>query len=79
MISKISKKILKLLLPNDVQKRAKILLDKYSTKSYSQEGEDLILHRIFERKRIGFYVDAGAHHPFRFSNTIFFIYGVGKV
>lgn len=72
MISKISKKILKLLLPNDVQEGVKILLDKYSTKSYSQEGEDLILHRIFEQKRIGFYVDVGSHHPFRFSNTYIF-------
>lgn len=37
--------------------------------SFSQEGEDLILNRIFERQKTGFYVDVGAHHPFRFSNT----------
>jgi FkbM family methyltransferase len=37
--------------------------------SYSQEGEDLILARIFERKGNGFYIDVGAYHPFRFSNT----------
>lgn len=44
----------------------------YSTKSYSQEGEDLILNRIFEHQKEGFYVDVGAHHPFRFSNTYLF-------
>lgn len=40
--------------------------------SYSQEGEDLILERIFEEKNGGFYVDVGAHHPTRFSNTYLF-------
>lgn len=51
--------------------RARIF-DIYATKSYSQEGEDMILRRIFEGKKNGFYVDVGAHHPFRFSNTYFF-------
>jgi FkbM family methyltransferase len=37
--------------------------------SYAQDGEDLIIERIFEGKKSGFYVDVGAHHPFRFSNT----------
>lgn len=46
--------------------------DGYCLKSYSQEGEDMILHRIFAGKPRGFYVDVGAHHPFRFSNTYFF-------
>jgi FkbM family methyltransferase len=40
--------------------------------SYSQEGEDRILARIFGRQRDGFYVDVGSHHPFRFSNTYLF-------
>jgi len=44
----------------------------YSMKSYSQEGEDMILRQIFEKRPIGFYVDVGAHHPKRFSNTYFF-------
>lgn len=47
-------------------------LDGYALKSYSQEGEDMILRRIFEKKINGFYVDVGAHHPKRFSNTYFF-------
>jgi len=36
---------------------------------YSQEGEDFVLERIFNRNINGFYIDVGAHHPIRFSNT----------
>jgi FkbM family methyltransferase len=43
--------------------------DNYFQKSWSQEGEDLILSRFFEQQPRGFYVDVGAHHPHRFSNT----------
>lgn len=41
-------------------------------RSYAQEGEDLILRRLFEGRRRGRYVDVGAHHPERFSNTCIF-------
>ncbi len=46
----------------------------YATSTYSQEGEDLLLARIFEELQIGtgFFVDIGAHHPKRFSNTYYF-------
>lgn len=44
----------------------------YHRKSYAQEGEDLILARLFEGTKQGFYIDIGAHHPYRFSNTYFF-------
>jgi FkbM family methyltransferase len=47
-------------------------IDVYAVKSYSQEGEDMILCRIFTGQERGFYVDVGAHHPQRFSNTYFF-------
>ncbi len=40
--------------------------------SWSQEGEDLILARLMEPRQTGFYVDVGAHHPYRFSNTAYF-------
>jgi FkbM family methyltransferase len=40
--------------------------------AYSQDGEDMVLRRLFEQQRFGFYVDVGAHHPFRFSNTCYF-------
>ena len=45
---------------------------KFALLSYSQEGEDLILQRNFGDKKIGFYIDVGAHHPKRFSNTYLF-------
>jgi hypothetical protein len=41
----------------------------YLNQSYSQEGEDMVLYRTFETVKEGFYVDVGAHHPDRFSNT----------
>ncbi|MFA6601250.1 MAG: FkbM family methyltransferase [Candidatus Paceibacterota bacterium] len=44
----------------------------YENQSYSQEGEDMVLNKIFGGKNRGFYVDVGAHHPYRFSNTYFF-------
>ena len=47
-------------------------LHRYGLISYSQEGEDMILRRLFETRRRGFYVDVGAHHPRRFSNTYYF-------
>jgi hypothetical protein len=45
--------------------------------AFSQEGEDLILESIFQNKfngfkTNGFYIDIGAHHPQRFSNTYYF-------
>ena len=46
--------------------------DPWVNYSWSQEGEDRILYRIFEQQSVGFYVDIGAHHPKRFSNTYFF-------
>jgi hypothetical protein len=39
---------------------------------FGQEGEDLILDRLLNSKTNGFYVDVGAHHPARFSNTYLF-------
>lgn len=39
---------------------------------YSQDGEDLFLERLLEGTSSGFYIDVGAHHPVRFSNTYMF-------
>lgn len=45
----------------------------YVLNSYSQEGEDLVLRRLLgDEKKTGFYVDIGAHHPERFSNTAYY-------
>lgn len=61
---------------NSIYKIIKKLYLNYSfrlpNKSYSQEGEDIILKRYFENKTNGFYVDVGAYHPIRFSNTFLF-------
>ena len=43
--------------------------EQYLNASYAQEGEDMIIDRIFEHKKSGFFVDVGALHPVRFSNT----------
>ena len=54
-------------------KRLKIIfssiLEPYSNLYWSQEGEDILIKRIFANKKNGFYVDVGAHHSSRFSNT----------
>ena len=43
----------------------------YGRYFYSQAGEDMLLSIYYEgKKHKGFYVDVGAHHPFRFSNTV---------
>lgn len=59
-------------LPNFIINFIKNKIYKIGRRSYSQEGEDLILARYFEGRERGFYIDIGAHHPFRFSNTCFF-------
>jgi FkbM family methyltransferase len=43
-------------------------------RSYSQEGEDMIYRSFFENRKHykGFYIDVGAHHPYRYSNTVHF-------
>lgn len=40
--------------------------------SFSEEGEDLILNSFLNKKTNGFYVDVGANHPYRSSNTALF-------
>ncbi len=39
---------------------------------YSQEGEDQLIEKLSGVKGNGFYIDIGAHHPVRFSNTYYF-------
>lgn len=72
-----TRKIISRFLPlpiKNVLKRGKDCLtwDPWANRSWSQEGEDLVLNRIFGSEGTGFYVDVGAHHPQRFSNTYFF-------
>lgn len=44
----------------------------YQKTYFGQEGEDIILEQIFGNKKTGFYIDVGAHHPFKYSNTFLF-------
>lgn len=46
----------------------------FCKRSYSQDGEDVALESLLGSKKgyKGFYVDVGAHHPYRFSNTALF-------
>lgn len=52
--------------------KAKIFNRKKAAFSFAQAGEDLVLQRIFLGCRKGCYVDVGAFHPYRFSNTYLF-------
>jgi FkbM family methyltransferase len=46
--------------------------NKYSRLSFSQEGEDMVLAELLHGKKNGTYVDVGAYHPMKFSNTYHF-------
>ncbi len=48
------------------------VVDPWARLSYAQEGEDVLLDRLLAKQEKGFYVDVGAHHPKRFSNTHYF-------
>jgi hypothetical protein len=49
-----------------------ITWDQWEASSWPQEGEDIILQRLFEDQVNGLYVDIGAHHPKKFSSTCLF-------
>ena len=49
---------------------------KKNKKTFSQFGEDLFVKNFFENQKIGKYVDLGAFHPMRLSNT-FLLYKKG--
>ena len=50
-------------------------MNTFQLEAYAQEGEDILLKRIVGNEKLfagGFYVDVGALHPSRFSNTYLF-------
>jgi FkbM family methyltransferase len=55
--------------PSSVYPNSKYAFHKIS---FSQDGEDIVVAELFKHKSEGFYVDVGAHHPQRFSNTYYF-------
>jgi len=66
-------KLLKILIPRRIRKKILSLynlhLNTFTQKSYSQYGEDILLAQLFKDRNCGFFIDVGAHHPRRFSNT----------
>jgi FkbM family methyltransferase len=56
----------------DVSRHIACTIDRNVASSFAQEGEDLVLRRLLEGRRSGFFVDVGAHHPRRFSTTYYF-------
>jgi FkbM family methyltransferase len=45
------------------------VLDRWKGFTFSQYGEDVLLNCSLRPAREGFYIDVGAYHPWRFSNT----------
>lgn len=45
------------------------LTRRHARDSYSQEGEDILFERLYQGPQPGSFIDIGAHHPLRFSNT----------
>lgn len=50
----------------------RILIKGLLFNSFSQHGEDFFIYNYFKKRNYGFYIDIGAYHPKRFSNTFFF-------
>lgn len=53
----------------NIIKRVISRLHPYSSDSFSQNGEDVLINHIFKDIDNGFYIDVGAYHPIKFSNT----------
>jgi hypothetical protein len=78
---RVIKKAAKLLLPKRVYKKLAEFKNAYiptPLKSYSQEGEDLILLRIFEKSELGFMLMLVLIIHFVFQIHTFFIVWVGE-
>ena len=74
-ILRVSVSYIKNFLPSILKDFLGIHFNLFRNESFSQEGEDLILERLFSTINYdsnGFYIDIGAHHPVRFSNTYLF-------
>ena len=56
----------------EAARRLTEVLDPFAALAYAQDGEDMVLRRLIGQQDTGFYVDVGAHDPFRFSNTCYF-------
>ncbi|MGZ5135256.1 MAG: FkbM family methyltransferase [Flavitalea sp.] len=69
------KRYLKNIIPQPVKTALSVLKPsflRYTQRSYSQAGEDLILNFLLGGRDKGFYIDIGANNPYEQSNTHFF-------
>jgi hypothetical protein len=46
-----------------------IYYKKYTKTSYSLSNVDLVINRIFSKKKNGIYIDIGCNHPIKYNNT----------
>jgi len=69
---KFTTRLLLSLIPEKLKKTILLVENIHRNNSYAQEGEDLIIDKLLKYKKSGFYVDIGAHHPVKFSNTLIF-------
>ena len=72
MIEFIKKNIRKVPIVYKFLVKIKTYFNSYSKKSFSQFGEDIVLSTFIDVAQKGFYVDIGAYHPIKFSNTYYF-------
>ena len=47
----------------------KFYYERYSKKSYSLSNVDLVIERIFKKKKNGTFIDVGCNHPIKYNNT----------
>ena len=47
----------------------KVFLTRSSLRYWSQYGEDIVLDRVLNLRRPGFFVDVGCYHPVKYNNT----------
>ncbi len=67
------KKIIRNLIPERIKRFINYSEEQeYQRTSYSQYGEDLVIADLLNNKDVGFYIDVGAFHPIKSSNTYFF-------
>jgi FkbM family methyltransferase len=82
-MSSLPVEFLKKVLPRPIKRRIRELqvrltcfsisvADPLSYESFAQEGEDMVLRSILRNQGKGFYVDVGAYHPRRYSNTQYY-------
>lgn len=67
----IKKTILSVIPPN-VKWWINFEYSKHAQLSYATEGEDLVLQRLMDSRGNGIFVDVGAHHPIKRSNTYYY-------